>query len=143
VEVAISRGAAGGFIVFRHILPHLLPVMSIVATLQVAQMILQETALAFLGLGLPPPAATRGSILAEEREGLFVAPWIANLAGVSIILLVWGVNILGSGLRERFDPRGQGATNPAGHGAPRDAPRRRRAAAAPRRGTARSPAGSA
>lgn len=106
VEAAMSQGATGGFIVFRHILPHLLPVMSVVATLQVAQMILQETALSFLGLGLPPPAATWGNILAEGRERLFVAPWIANLAGVAIVLLVWGVNILGNGLRERFDPRG-------------------------------------
>ena len=89
----------------RHILPHLLPVMSVVATLQVAQMILQETALSFLGLGLPPPAATWGNILAEGRERLFVAPWIANLSGAAIVLLVWGVNILGNGLRERFDPR--------------------------------------
>jgi len=106
VEAAVSQGASGAFIVCRHILPHLLPVMSVVATLQVAQMILQETALSFLGLGLPPPAATWGNILAEGRERLFVAPWIANLAGASIVLLVWGVNILGNGLRERFDPRG-------------------------------------
>jgi peptide/nickel transport system permease protein len=106
VEAAISQGASGAFIVFRHILPHLLPVMSVVATLQVAQMILQETALSFLGLGLPPPAATWGNILAEGRERLFVAPWIANLSGAAIVLLVWGVNILGNGLRERFDPRG-------------------------------------
>jgi peptide/nickel transport system permease protein len=105
VEAAVSQGATGGFIVTRHILPHLLPVMSVVATLQVAQMILQETALSFLGLGLPPPAATWGNILAEGRERLFVAPWIANLAGLAIVLLVWGVNILGNGLRERFDPR--------------------------------------
>ena len=68
-------------------------------------MILQETALSFLGLGLPPPAATWGNILAEGRERLFVAPWIANLAGAAIVLLVWGINFLGNGLRERFDPR--------------------------------------
>jgi len=105
VEAAISQGATGGFIVLRHILPHLLPVLSVVATLQVAQMILQETALSFLGLGLPPPAATWGNILAEGRERLFVAPWIANLAGFCIVLLVWGVNILGNGLRETLDPR--------------------------------------
>jgi len=105
VEAAISQGATGGFIVLRHILPHLLPVLSVVATLQVAQMILQETALSFIGLGLPPPAATWGNILAEGRERLFVAPWIANLAGFCIVLLVWGVNILGNGLRETLDPR--------------------------------------
>ena len=73
--------------------------------LQVAQMILQETALSFLGLGLPPPAATWGNILAEGNTRLFIAPWIANSAGVAIILLVWGVNMLGNGLREQYDPR--------------------------------------
>ena len=82
-----------------------MPVLTVVATLQVAQMILQETALSFLGLGMPPPAATWGNILAEGNTRLFVAPWIANLAGLSIIVLVWGINMLGNGLREQYDPR--------------------------------------
>jgi len=105
VEAAVSHGAGGSYIVFRHILPHLLPVLTVICTLQVAQMILQETALSFLGLGLPPPAATWGNILAEGRERLFVAPWLANLAGISIVILVWGINMAGSGLREHLDPR--------------------------------------
>ena len=85
--------------------PQVAPVLIVVATLQVAQMILQETALSFLGLGLPPPAATWGNILAEGNTRLFIAPWIANFAGLSIIALVWGVNMLGNGLREHYDPK--------------------------------------
>jgi peptide/nickel transport system permease protein len=68
-------------------------------------MILQETALSYLGLGLPAPTATWGNILAEGSSRLFVAPWIADLAGVAIILLVWGINMFGSGLRDLMDPR--------------------------------------
>ncbi|MBM6581190.1 ABC transporter permease [Microvirga sp. BT689] len=105
VEAAASYGAKDVYITFRHILPQLVPVLTVLAALQVAQMILQETALSFLGLGVPPPAATWGNILAEGRDRLFVAPWIANAAGLAIILLVLSVNLFGNGLRERFDPR--------------------------------------
>lgn len=69
-----------------------------------AQMILTETALSFLGLGLPPPTPSWGNILAEGRDRLFVAPWISNSAGIAIILIVWGINMLGNGLREKLDP---------------------------------------
>jgi peptide/nickel transport system permease protein len=108
VEAAISQGARDGYIVLRHILPQLVPVLTVISTLQVAQMILQETALSFLGLGLPPPTATWGNILAEGRDRLWVAPWIANLAGIAIIIVVWGINMLGNGLREHLDPKSRG-----------------------------------
>lgn len=105
VEAATLYGASDGYIIRRHILPQIVPVLTVVATLQVAQMILQETALSYLGLGLPSPTATWGNILSEGSSRLFVAPWIADSAGVAIILLVWGVNMLGTGLREWLDPR--------------------------------------
>jgi peptide/nickel transport system permease protein len=108
VEAAVSHGARAGYIIRHHIFPQLVPLLTVVATLQVAQMILQETALSFLGLGLPPPTATWGNILAEGRDRLFLAPWIANLAGIAIILLVWGINMLGNGLREHLDPKSRG-----------------------------------
>lgn len=104
VEAATLYGGGDTYVMRRHILPQVMPVLIVVATLQVAQMILQETALSFLGLGLPPPAATWGNILAEGNTRLFIAPWIANLAGLSIIALVWGINMLGNGLREHYDP---------------------------------------
>jgi peptide/nickel transport system permease protein len=105
VEAATLYGGGSFYIMRQHILPQVMPVLMVLATLQVAQMILQETALSFLGLGLPPPAATWGNILAEGNTRLFVAPWIANLAGLAIIILVWGVNMLGNGMREQYDPR--------------------------------------
>lgn len=105
VEAAIAAGAGGVYVMWRHLLPQMIPVLSVIATLQVGQLILQETALSFLGLGLPPPTATWGNILAEGRERLWVAPWIANLAGCAIILLVLGINLVGNGLREILDPK--------------------------------------
>ena len=108
VEAATLYGGRDFYVMHQHILPQVMPVLTVLATLQVAQMILQETALSFLGLGLPPPAATWGNILAEGSTRLFQAPWIANFAGLAIILLVWGVNMLGNGLREHYDPKQSG-----------------------------------
>jgi peptide/nickel transport system permease protein len=108
VEAAVSYGASEPAILFRHLLPQMVPVLTVIATLQVAQMILQETALSFLGLGLPPPTATWGNMLAEGRNRLWVAPWIANLSGLAIIIVVWGINMLGQGLREHLDPKSRG-----------------------------------
>lgn len=105
VEAAVSYGASETAIMLRHLLPQMIPVLTVISTLQVAQMILQETALSFLGLGLPPPTATWGNMLAEGRDRLWVAPWIANLAGLAIIVVVWGINMFGQGLREYLDPK--------------------------------------
>ena len=109
VEAAAAYGGSSRYIVFRHILPQVIPILTVVATLQVAQMILQEAALSFLGLGLPPPAATWGNMLAEGRDRLFGAPWIAHTAGLAIIMVVFSVNMLGNGLREVLDPKAGGA----------------------------------
>lgn len=109
VQSVVALGARDTYIIFRHILPHMIPVLTVVSTLQVAQMILRETALSFLGLGVPPPTPTWGNMLAEGRNRLWVAPWIANYSGIAIILVVWGINMLGDGLREHFDPRAKEA----------------------------------
>ena len=105
VQSIVALGARDMYIIFWHILPHMIPVLTVVSTLQVAQMILRETALSFLGLGVPPPTPTWGNMLAEGRNRLWVAPWIANYSGIAIILVVWGINMLGDGLREHLDPR--------------------------------------
>lgn len=107
IEAAISYGGSDRYLMFRHLLPQVVPILTVVATLQIAQMILQEAALSFLGLGLPPPAPTWGNILAEGRDRLFGAPWIANSAGIAIILVVFGINMLGNGMREHLDPKSQ------------------------------------
>lgn len=110
VEAAASYGAMDRYIIFRHIVPQLIPVLTVLATLQIAQMILQETALSFLGLGVPPPAATWGNILAEGRDRLFGAPWISTAAGLTIIALVMAVNAFSNGLRDELDPRSSRGT---------------------------------
>ena len=109
VEAAALYGGSDWYLIRRHILPQVLPVLGVVATLQVAQMVLQETALSYLGLGLPAPTATWGNILAEGSSRLFVAPWIADLAGLAIILLVSGINLVGTGLRDYADPKRRNA----------------------------------
>lgn len=105
VEAAAVQGASDSYILAHHILPHLMPVVVVISTLQVAQLILTETALSFLGLGVPPPAPSWGNILAEGQGRLLVAPWIADAAGISIVIVVWGINMLGNGLREYLDPQ--------------------------------------
>ncbi|HSW20633.1 MAG TPA: ABC transporter permease [Ramlibacter sp.] len=105
VEAAASFGAGDAYILRRHILPQFIPVIIVLATLQVAQMILQETALSFLGLGVPQPAPTWGNVLAEGRDRLFVAPWIADSAGIAIVILVLSVNLFGNGLRDMLAPQ--------------------------------------
>ena len=106
IEATVSQGAGLVYMLRRHVLPQIVPVLTAVATLQVAQMILMETALSFLGLGVPPPTPSWGNILAEGRDLLLVTPWIANAAGIAIVILVWGINMLGNGLREELDPKG-------------------------------------
>ncbi len=104
VEAAVAQGARGVYILRRHILPQLMPTLTVVCTLQVGQMILTEAALSFLGLGVQPPTPSWGNILAEGRDRLFAAPWIADSAGLAVIAVVWAINTLGNGLRDRLDP---------------------------------------
>lgn len=68
-------------------------------------MILLEAALSFLGLGVPPPEPSWGSVLADGRNRLLVAPWIGTLPGIALVVTVWGINMLGDGLRQILDPR--------------------------------------
>jgi peptide/nickel transport system permease protein len=67
--------------------------------------ILMESALSFLGLGVPPPTPSWGRMLAEGRDYLTVASWIATYPGIAIMITVLGINFLGDGLRDLLDPR--------------------------------------
>ena len=105
VQAARAVGATNGRIMFRHILPNLLAPVMVIFTLELARVILMESALSFLGLGVPPPTPTWGRMLAEGRSFLTVAPWIATFPGLAISITVLGVNFLGDGLRDLLDPR--------------------------------------
>ena len=105
VAAAQALGGGGGRIVFRHLLPNVLTPVIVIATLEVARMIILESALSFLGLGIPPPTPTWGGMLADGRAYLSTAWWLATFPGLCIMLTVLGINLLGDWLRDVLDPR--------------------------------------
>jgi peptide/nickel transport system permease protein len=105
VAAAQALGGGGRRIVFRHLLPNVLTPVIVIATLEVARMIILESALSFLGLGVQPPTPTWGGMLADGRAYLSTAWWLATLPGLSIMLTVLGINLLGDWLRDVLDPR--------------------------------------
>jgi peptide/nickel transport system permease protein len=107
VVAARVVGARDGAIVLRHILPNVLAPIIVLATLGMAAAIITGSALSFLGLGVKPPAPEWGNMLAEGREFLQRAWWVAFFPGLTIMLTVFSINLLGDGLRDAFDPRMQ------------------------------------
>jgi len=105
VQAVRALGAHDARIIARHILPNVLAPVVVIWTLEVARVILMESALSFLGLGVPPPTPTWGRMLAEGRDYLTVAGWIAIFPGLAILATVLGINFLGDGLRDLLDPR--------------------------------------
>lgn len=105
VQSARASGASDARILLRHLLPNILPPVIVIWTLEVARIILLESALSFLGLGVPPPTPTWGRMLAEGRDYLTVAGWISVFPGLAIMLTVLGINFLGDGARDLLDPR--------------------------------------
>jgi peptide/nickel transport system permease protein len=105
IQAARAIGVDNARIMWRHILPNLLAPVMVIWTLELARVILMESALSFLGVGVPPPTPTWGRMLAEGRNVLTTAPWIATFPGIAITLTVLGVNFFGDGLRDLLDPR--------------------------------------
>ncbi|HWU36217.1 MAG TPA: ABC transporter permease [Candidatus Acidoferrum sp.] len=105
VAAAKALGGGGRRVVFRHLLPNVLTPVIVVATLEVARMIILESALSFLGLGVQPPTPTWGGMLADGRAYLSTAWWLATFPGLSIMTTVLGINLLGDWLRDVLDPR--------------------------------------
>ncbi|MCC6176928.1 MAG: ABC transporter permease [Chloroflexi bacterium] len=105
VQAARAIGVTDTGIMWRHILPNLLAPIMVIWTLELARVVLMESALSFLGVGVPPPTPTWGRMLAEGRSLLTTAPWIATFPGIAITLTVLGVNFFGDGLRDALDPR--------------------------------------
>jgi peptide/nickel transport system permease protein len=109
VQAARALGAGGLRTMLRHLLPNVVPVIVVAATLRVAYVILIEAGLSYLGVGVPPPAASWGGMVADGREYLFRAWWISFFPGLFIFLTVMTYNLVGDGLRDAFDPRRAGA----------------------------------
>lgn len=104
VEASRAIGAPDWIILVRHILPNTLGPLVVVASFGVAQAIITEASLSFLGLGVPPSVPSWGSMLSDGRNYLQAGWWIATFPGIAITLTVLAVNLLGDWLRDRFDP---------------------------------------
>ena len=105
--VAASRalGAAAPRILWRHLLPNLRAQVIIAATLGIAGAMMAEAALSFVGLGVQPPTPSWGGMVAEGRDLLRVAPWVSLAPGVALGVAVLGLNLVGEGLREAWEPK--------------------------------------
>jgi peptide/nickel transport system permease protein len=110
VQAARSVGASDWQILWRHVVPNILSPVLVLASFEVARMIILESALGFLGLGVQPPTPTWGNMLADGRDYIRDAWWIATFPGLAIMLTAAGVNFLGDGLRDLFDPTLQHTT---------------------------------
>jgi len=100
-----ALGGSNGRIIFNHLLPNVIPPIIVIITLEMARMIIMEAALSFLGLGIQPPTATWGGMLADGRVYLATSWWLATFPGLVIMLVVLGINLLGNWLRDILDPR--------------------------------------
>ena len=101
-------GLSGWQITRRHVLPNILPLLLVQATVRFAVAILAEAALSFLGFGVQPPQPSWGRMLADAQPVLFEAPLQALWPGLAIMLAVLGLNLLGDGLRDLLDPKLRG-----------------------------------
>ncbi|MCW3818898.1 ABC transporter permease [Micromonospora sp. DR5-3] len=106
-QASRAFGARTGWLMRHHVLPAVLGAVVVVATLEVAQAILLEAALSFLGLGIQPPQASWGNMLndAQRLSVISQMPWLWVPPGVAVALTVLSVNFVGDGLRDAFDPR--------------------------------------
>ncbi len=106
VLAARALGASPQRILARHVLPNLATLVIVISTSVVAQMILAESALSMLGVGVVPPTASWGSMLQESESLTRAVPRLTLAPGLAILMTVIGFNLLGEGLRDAFDPKG-------------------------------------
>jgi peptide/nickel transport system permease protein len=103
-EAARALGNRDGRIIFRHLLPNAIAPIIVQATLEVANVIILESTLSFLGFGIQPPTASWGNMLANAQSNITIAPWVAIFPGLCILVTVLAINYLGDGLRDALDP---------------------------------------
>ena len=105
VEAARALGSEESRIIVRHLLPNLWTPIIIVSSLQVAQFIVAEAAISFLGFGVQPPMASWGNMLNEGKTYIYNAWWMTTFPGLALVLTALGVNLVGDWLRDTLDPR--------------------------------------
>lgn len=105
VTAAKALGAGDYYVLLRHVMPNTLASVTVVATFGMAIVIISEASLSFLGLGVPAHIPTWGSMLSEGRSYMNRAPWLTIFPGMAIFVTVFGINLLGDGLRDILDPK--------------------------------------
>jgi peptide/nickel transport system permease protein len=104
IAAARAIGSSTARIILIEILPNIANALLVVATLEMAQAILLEATLSFLGLGIPPPEPSWGLMVAEGKEYMFFSPWVITIPGAALFVLVLAINLLGDGLRDITSP---------------------------------------
>ena len=110
VTAARAVGGGGARIVFRHIAPNVVGPAIIVSSFQLAELIIVESSLSFLGLGVQPPTPSWGGMISEGREYVGSAWWLSAIPGLAIAVTVLGANLFGDALRRSLDPRLRGVS---------------------------------
>lgn len=105
IEASIAMGNSEFYTVIVHVAPACISAMTVIATVIFGAALLAESALSFLGLGVPPPEPTWGGLLADATLYMNTAPWLSIFPGLAITITLLGVNMLGDALRDHFDPR--------------------------------------
>ena len=105
VEAARAVGSSDARILMQHVLPNIISPVLVIATFSMASAIIAEASLSFLGLGVPPQVPSWGGMLAEAREHIQDAWWLATVPGIAIATLVLAINLLGDWLRDWLDPK--------------------------------------
>ncbi len=109
-RAAESIGARPLRILWHHVLPNIMPVAIVLFTIRVGAVILAEAGLSFLGLGVPPPTPTWGSMLSGSgRTYMYLGPWLALAPGITLTVVVYAINVFGDALRDLLDPRMRGS----------------------------------
>lgn len=108
VTAARALGGRDFYILLRHVVPNTLASVTVIATFAMAIVIIAEASLSFLGLGVPTHIPTWGSMLSEGRVYMYRAPWLTIFPGMAIFITVFGINLLGDGLRDILDPKLRG-----------------------------------
>ena len=108
IEAARALGAGPWRVLFRHLLPHLVPTVLVYGTLGIATTVLYEATLSFLGVGVQPPTPSWGKMIFESQSYYLTAPWLVFIPGAAILVVALAFNLVGDGLRDALDPTQRG-----------------------------------